>query len=177
MAALTAALAALTVAGTVNQFAGQRREAKVAQQMGDYEAQLFGQNADLADLQAEDAIARGHEAELKSRGGSRQLVGAQRASLAAQGIDIDTGSARDVVENDAMLGELEALTIRNNARRAAWGFNVQASQYRNQGELARTAGRNTAKALRNQSVSTLLNGAGDLYSIYQSYGKSAKKGS
>lgn len=173
MAALTAALAALTIGSTVSRFASDRRDAKTAQQQGDYEAQLYGMNAGLAEEQSRDAIARGHEAELKSRSGSRQLIGSQRAALAAQGIALDSGSAVDVVENDAALGELDALTIRNNAKREAWGFQTQATQYRQQGELARTSGRNTAKALRNRSVSTLLSGAGDLFSVYQSYGKTS----
>lgn len=170
MAALTAALTALTIGSTVSQFGEQRRQAKTAEVMGDYEAQLYNQNAGLADMQAADAIARGREAELKVRGDSRQLVGAQRAALAAQGIAIDSGSAADVIENDAMMGELDALTVRNNARRAAWGFNVQGEQYRAQGELARAVGRNTAKALRRGSVNTLLSGAGQLYEVYNSYG-------
>lgn len=170
MAALTAALTALTIGSTVSQFAEQRRQAKTSEVMGDYEAQLYNTNAGLAEMQAADVIARGREAELKVRGGSRQLVGAQRAALAAQGIAIDSGSAADVIENDAMMGELDALTVRNNARREAWGYNVQAAQYRSQGELARVAGRNTAKGLRRQSVNTLLSGAGQLYDVYSSYG-------
>ena len=174
MAALTAALAALTVGSTISQFANQRRDAKTAEQMGNYEAQLYGTNADLAELQAEDAIARGRESEMRARAGTRQLVGSQWAALAAQGISLDTGSALDVVANDAMLGELDALTIRNNARREAWGYQVQATQYRQQGEFARAAGRNTAKSLRNRSVTTLMSGAGDLFNIYQSYGKGVK---
>lgn len=177
MAALTAALAALTIGNTVSKFGTDRREAKTAEQMGDYEAQLYGTNADLAELQAADAIARGHESELRSRRGSRQLIGSQRAALAAQGISLDTGSPLDVVENDAALGELDALTIRNNAKREAWGFQTQATQYRSQGEMARTSGRNTAKALRNRSVSTLLSGAGELFNVYQAYGKTSARSS
>lgn len=176
MAALTAGLAALTVAGTANQFITQRREAKAAEQMGDYEAQLYGMNAEFAELQAEDAIARGRESEFRSRAGTRQLVGAQRVALAAQGISLDTGSPADVIENDMMLGELDALTIRNNARREAWGFQAQAAQYRAHGDMARWAGKRAAKSLRNQSVSTLLSGAGNLFSIYQSYGKTSGSG-
>ena len=174
MAALSTAaligLGATTVAGTYNQYTQQRRGAKALEQHADYEAQLYGMNADLADAQAEDALARGHESELRSRGASRRLVGAQRASLAAQGVDIGTGSPAAVIANDAALGELDALTIRNNARREAWGYRTQASMNRNQGALTRSAGYNSARNLRDASTGTLLSGAGQLFSLYNSYG-------
>jgi hypothetical protein len=170
MAALTGALLGLTALNTIQKFAGDRRNATAAQQQGDYQAGIFGQDASLADQQAADAIARGHEAELKSRGSTRLLTGTQRTDLAAQGIDIGSGSAADIVGQDRALGELDALQIRNNARREAWGYNTQAAQYRSQADMARLAGRNTAAAYRNQSVNTLLSGAGDLFSTYQSFG-------
>lgn len=170
MAALTAALLAATTASTISKFAGDRRNARAAEQQGNYESAIYGQNATLADQQATDAIARGHEAELRSRGGTRQLVGSQRAALGAQGIALDSGSAQDVVQNDEALGELDALTIRNNARREAYGYSTQAAQYRQQGQMAQLAGQNTAKAYRQQGTSTLLAGAGDLFNVYQSYG-------
>lgn len=170
MAALTGALLGLTALKTISGFASDRRNATLAQQQGDYQSQIYNQDATLADQQAADAIARGHESELRSRSGTRQLVGSQRASMAAQGISLDTGSPQDVVTNDESLGELDALTIRNNARREAYGFQTQAAQYRSQAAMAQTAGSNTAKAYRDQGVNTLLSGAGDLFNVYQSYG-------
>jgi hypothetical protein len=170
MAALTGALLGLTALNTIQKFASDRRNATAAQQQGDYQAGIFGQDASLADQQATDAIARGHESELKSRGSTRLLTGTQRADLAAQGISLDSGSAADIIDQDRALGELDALQIRNNARREAWGFQTQAAQYRSQADMARVAGRNTAAAYRNQSVNTLLSGASDLFSTYQSFG-------
>lgn len=174
MAALSTAafatMAATSIASTYNQHTQQRRWARALEQHADYEAQLYGMNADLAGAQGADAIARGHEAELRSRSSSRRLVGAQRAGLAAQGVDLSTGSPAAVIENDMALGELDALTIRNNARREAWGYQAQASMYRNQGAVGRQAGYNSARQLRDASTGTLLNGAGQLFSIYNTYG-------
>lgn len=170
MGAVTPVLMAVTAARSIAGYVGSRRQATAAQQQGNYESQLFSQNADFADAQAADAIARGHEAELRSRGQTRQLTGSQRASYAAQGISLDTGSPVDVVTQDEALGELDALTIRNNARREAYGFSTQASQYRSQAQMARTAGKNTAAAYGNEGVSTLLGGAADLYNVYAAYG-------
>lgn len=173
MAALsTIALSSLVVANAVNQSVEQRRAATAAEQQGNFEALLFGMNADQADRQADDAVARGRQDESAARRSGRLLTGAQRATMAAQGLDLSTGSPQDVVQNDVALGELDAITIRNNARREAMGFHSQAAGYRMQGGWARTAGRNAARTLRRQSTMTLLGGAGDLMSIYQKFGQS-----
>jgi len=101
-------------------------------------------NARIADLQAEDAILRGRDDERLFRRQTDVLIGAQRTSLAAQGIEIDSGTALRIQEDTAALGELDALTIRNNARREAWGYQVQAGDQRLRGDIARAEGRNRA---------------------------------
>lgn len=171
MAALSglalAGMAALTTANTVQQFGAQRSAATGAARQGAFEQGIYNQDAAVADLQAQDAIARGTEAELRYRRGVRGTVGSQRAALAAQGVDLAGGSAADVQAETTLLGELDALTIRNNARREAWGFQVQATDLRARGQLARMGGDNTAAALRTQSIGTLLTGASQLTDLYR----------
>lgn len=162
MAALTAAVIGLTVASTVTKFKSERDSAKGAERQGNYEKQIYDQNAKYAEQQAADAIQVGQEAEYRHRAGVRGLVGSQRAASAAQGIDIDSGSALDIQLESVGIGELDALTIRNNAAREAWGYKVEAADLRNRGALAQYAGRNAAASYRNQSWSTLLTGAGEL---------------
>lgn len=172
----TLALLSLSAAQTAGRYGDQRRAAGAAERQGNYEGDLLDQNATMADRQAADAVARGHEGEQSTRRGMRLLSGSQRAAIGASGVMVDSGSARNVVEGDQELGELEALTIRNNAKREAWGYQVQADDYRRQGGMARTAGREKAAALRRQSTSTLLSGAGDLASIYATAPKGISRG-
>lgn len=174
MAALTGALLALTAAKTISDFTGQRKAAAGAQSQGNYEGSLFDLNAGVADQQAADAIARGGEAVGRSQAATRQLTGSQRAAQAASGVDIGAGSPSDVIANDQTLGEFDAISIKQNAQREAWGYQVQAANDRAQGNLARMGGRNQAISLRNQSFGTLLNGAADMYNIYDSFGKTSK---
>jgi hypothetical protein len=75
---------------------------------------------------------------------------------------VNSGSALDVQRSDRRLADVDMATIRNNAKRQAWGFTTEAAGYKLQGDFARTAGRNAAAALRTQSVGTLLNGIGSL---------------
>lgn len=164
----TLALLSLSAAKTGINYSNQRKAAKATEREADYSAGILEQNAGYAREQAADALTRGHEAELDTVRGQRQLHGAQRAAGAAAGIDINSGSARDVQTNDERMALEEERRIRNNAAREAHGFQVQGDDYLAQAQLTRVAGQNQAKALRRQSMSTLLSGAGELASTYAS---------
>lgn len=138
-------------------------------------AGLFDYNAAVADLQASDAIARGAEEENRFRAGVRGIVGAQRAGFAAGNVDVGFGSALDVQADAAYLGELDALTIRTNAAREAWGYKVEAEDLRRRGQITRKEGKNAELAGREQrlqsrigAASTILGTAGSL--VGQKYG-------
>lgn len=141
------------------------------------EAQLSDFNASVADAQAVDAVQRGQEEESRYRTGVRDLIGSQRAGFAASGVDVGYGSTVDVQADAAFLGELDALTIRNNAAREAWGFNVQATDLRKRAEIARktgayaeATGREQQKAARIGAATTLVAGAGSLLAQRYGYG-------
>ena len=50
----------------------------------------------------------------------------------------------DFQGDPAAIGEQDALTIRANAARQAWGYKVEANNYRNEGRVAKATGRNAA---------------------------------
>lgn len=167
MAALTAALLAMTAASTAQGFMANRQAGKIGRAQGKYEGQLADMNAALADVQATDALARGDEAAGRSRLGTTQLLGGQRAALGASGVVINDGSAAQVQAEARFYGALDEITIRNNARREAWGFKAQAINDRAQGRMSRAAGRNIGKASDLASYSSLLTGAAQAGSIYR----------
>lgn len=145
MAALTGLIAAQGVsaaAGMGNAYS----QAQAARAQGAYQKQQLGFNARLSDLAAQDAIRRGQEDAQRHRTATKGLIGSQRASLAAQGIEIDSGSALEIQQDTRALGELDALTIQNNARRQAWGFKVQAQDLRFQGRMAKLGARTQARS-------------------------------
>lgn len=155
---------------------GAAKQAGIAQrEAAESEAQLSDFNAHVADAQAQDAVERGAEEESRYRTGVRDLIGSQRTGFAASGVDVGYGSAVDVQADTAFLGELDALTIRNNAAREAWGFKVQATDLRKRAEITRkaganaeAAGREAQKAARIGAATTLVAGAGSL--LAQKYG-------
>jgi hypothetical protein len=116
---------------------------------------LYDNNALLAEYQSQDALERGVVEERTMRRQTNKVIGAQRANLAAQGVDVNKGSALDVQADAAYLGELDAITIRNNAAKEAWGYRVAATDARARGDIARREGTFGA-------FTTILDSAGSL---------------
>jgi hypothetical protein len=124
----------LGIAGSVLDILARLKAGEAAKELADF-------NAAMAEARARDALARGAEEESRYRQGVKVLIGSQRAGFAAQGVDVGVGSPVDVTADAAFLGELDALTLRNNARREAWGYRVEAENFRLGGQQAQTAAR------------------------------------
>lgn len=157
---------------TAFNFMQSRSQAHAASQAGDFEATQLRQNATTADQQAADAISRGQMEEGKVKLDTTQRIGSTKAALASQGVDVGSGSALDVQASEASLGALDQLTIRNNAAREAWGYNVQGTDLRNQATMAQLGGNRAAAGYKAQGVSALLNGAAQEYGLYSSLNRS-----
>jgi hypothetical protein len=176
MAALTALSIGLAVAGMGIQAYGQHKAGQAAKEAGKAEkaasesqAELADFNASVAALQSTDAVERGEEQANRLRSQVRGAIGAQRAGIAAGNIDVGFGSAVDVQADAAYLGELDALTIRTNAAREAWGYQVQATDLRRRAEIARktgvyqeAAGQQAARNANIAALGTIATGAGSL---------------
>lgn len=161
--------------GAMSQLSGSKKTAVALVSAGKAQRQLADYNAEVAEMQANDALARGAEEEARHRVNVRRMVGSQRAGLAAQGVDISSGSALDIQADTAQMGELDALTIRANAAREAWGFKVQAVDLRQRGLIAEQTGYMNAEATRIAgkagATSTLISGAGKMLAISYGWGK------
>lgn len=142
----------LIIGLTAYQVYSQVKAGKQAKSIGDYNAQVY-------ENQAVDAIDRGKDNEQRFRLGVKALIGSQKAGFAGQGVDVNSGSALDVQADAAFLGELDALTIRTNAARDAQGFRDQAQNSR----MGGTAARNQAYG---QAAGTVLSSASLLSNRY-----------
>lgn len=111
-----------------------------------FEANQFEFNSRIRERQAEDALKRGHRAATEVRKKTKRVIGAQRAALAAQGIELDDGSALAIQEDTAAVGEVDALTVQNNAWREAWGFKVEAADLKSRAAFTRIGGESRAKS-------------------------------
>ncbi len=94
---------------------------------GSFQKTMAEINARMARRQAEDSIKRGEEAANQIRKTGKQVAGAQRASAAAQGLDVNEGSAADLLTDTEMAVTADIINVKNNAWREAWGLQVQAT--------------------------------------------------
>jgi hypothetical protein len=155
-------LIGVTVGGIVMDVIGKIKAGNAAKNIGDYNAAQY-------ELQAQDAIQRGGADEEKFRAGVKTLIGGQRAGFAGQNVDIGQGTPVDVVSDTAFLGELDALTIRQNAQREAHGYQAMAENARLGGDAAKSAAYWSAGA-------TALGGAGSLLAARYGWGRSTTRG-
>jgi hypothetical protein len=168
----TLALAATAIGGVVSA-GGAIMQGQAQAKQAKYQSAVERNNAQIAGWQAEDATQRGKIEEQRQRLQTARLHGAQRAGMAANGVEIDSGSPLDVLMDTAQLGELDALTIRSNAEREVYGLRTQQGNLMAQSGLTTMAGRNAQQASYISAGSTLLSTAataGDRALTYKKYG-------
>jgi len=149
-----------SIAGTGMQAIGAYQTAQSQKASYAYQSRVSENNAKIGEWQAQDAMKRGERAEIDQRRKTAQLKGAQTASLAARGLDIGTGSALNILSDTDYLGEIDALTIRDNSRREAWGIRQGAQNDTNNAGVLRGAG--NAISPIGAGATSLLTGAGQV---------------
>lgn len=167
---LIAAIIGVKALKTGLDISGNEKQARLFRAEGEDEATLFGKNAELADEQAADALARGQEAVVQQRARMRGLSGEQVAAFGASGTTVGVGSGARASASDFHLGESDTAVIERNAAREALGYKKEAEIDRYRGDMARRAGQNRARATRALSWGSLTNFGGDLLGMYNSGG-------
>lgn len=145
MAAATALLVGATALGAGSQLIGAYNQSQAIKAQGRYQQGIAESNAITDEMKARDAIERGRQESMVVRNRAAQVRGQQRASYAGQGVDVNSGSALSVQDEAYTMGEIDALTVKNNAWREAWGFKTDAMQQRGQGRLAMMTAKSNAR--------------------------------
>jgi hypothetical protein len=120
-------------------------QAGAISEQGKFQTQQMETNARMAKMQADQATKRGEKAAQAVRQKTKQLIGSQRAALAAQGIEVNADTAADIQADTSALGALDALTVKNNAWLEAWGYKVQANDYETQAKMVSNAAKYNSK--------------------------------
>ena len=116
-------------------------------------------NIALAGEAGSDALIRGKQEASALRTGASSVAAEQFVAFSNSGIDASTGTAADVQASTKARGELEALTVENNAAREAWGYKKHGLAFQTQ------AGINSSR--RNREVAgTVLGTLGNAASAY-----------
>lgn len=124
------------------------------------QADMADISARLSERAAQSALQEGAVQESKSRYATTQLKSTQHASLAANGLVTNEGTAKDIQTSTEYMGKLDADIIAANAARAAWGYRMQGVNFENDALMKRTAAGSISPGL--SGFSTLLTGAGSI---------------
>lgn len=165
-ATLALIAAASSVAGTGIAAVGAVSQGEAASQAAAYNAQVAANNAKLATQNASTIAQEGEQQTAQAQQQTKAKLGAILANQGASGVDVNTGSAVDVRSSAAELGELNAINIRANAVRQAYGQQVQAAGDTGQSQLDKSESSSDAAAGFIKGGSTLLSGASDAYTKF-----------
>jgi hypothetical protein len=132
-------------------------------------AEIAEINAAVAERAAQQELSRGQDLVAQATERAGQVKGAQRAAMAANGIDLGEGSAAEVLTSTDLAKERDMQTIQANAVRAAWGHRVNATSLTSQARTDR-AGADSISPLV-AGTSSLLSSAGQIASSWYSMNK------
>ncbi len=118
-----------TLIGGVFSFVGGQQQAAAQKDAANFQAQVARNNQIIAQQNATYARQAG-AAEAQTQGlRTAAVVGAEEAAQGSSGIDLTTGSPREVRRSTTELGQLDAANITQNAELRARGAEVQASNF------------------------------------------------
>jgi hypothetical protein len=138
-----------------------------------YQAQVAANNAKIAQQNAGMDIQSG-EIQAANQGlKTRAAVGTIKAQEAAQGVDVNTGSFPQVRAAASELGMLDALTLRSDAAKAAYGQEVAATSATAESGLLGAESTQAANAAPGGALGSFLSSASSVGGNYAKYQNSA----
>lgn len=123
--------AGVSALGSYQQAQGQKAMAK-------YDAAVANANAKVAEFKAQDAQDR---AQVDAENIGRQqaaLRGKQKATIAANGIDLASESAGSILSATDFYGLADQKTAVDNGAREAWGYRTQSANYQAEAQMQRS---------------------------------------
>lgn len=129
--------------------------AKASHDQGQFKKGTANYNARVAQNEAQQVRNQSVEAENDHRTKVAQILSRQRAQLAANNIDLNSGSALGLQEDTVTLGEADALRIRSN-------YDGKVNSLLTQSDLTKAQGRFASTAGNNQAIGSLLSGASSI---------------
>lgn len=158
------AVAVTQLAGILSGMAGSFYSAKSQRSSLRFAADMARINARVAEQSAQGVLAQGERDAVALSMRYGQVKGAQRAALAANGVDLGYGSAAEIQASTDLLKETDLNTVSANAVRSAWGYRTQAVNAQNEALLRSTAADSISPGAA--AATTLLGSAGSVASSW-----------
>lgn len=158
-------------AGTAVSAAGSIKQGNQQAAQARYQAAMAQNNAAIARQNAQDVVTAGKAEEQRQRIANSQQLGELRAGMGASGVDVGIGSALDASADQTMVGEVNALNVRDSWIRNQNNYLQQANDLENQAAMYSSAAKNAKSSGLWGAAGTLLTGAGRVGSGYYSMTK------
>ena len=100
-----------------------------------YQAQIAANNAKIANQNAAYAAAAGHAKEEQQGMKGAAQMGAIKAEIAANGVDVNTGTAKDVQTSAREEEQLNTLNVTNKSALEVYGYRAQQSNFQAEEQL------------------------------------------
>jgi hypothetical protein len=164
---------AMGVAGAGIQAVGAYEQGQAQSQNAAYQAQVARNNAAIAVQNESWTSAQGAAEEAAQGMKARAVVGGIKARQGANNIAVDTGSAATVRSGATELADLDAMTIRSNTARKAYGYAVEGTSDTAESKLLTAESGQAAEGGDLSALGTFLNGASSVGAKYSAYQSSA----
>lgn len=165
--AVTAIGTSVAAAGTAAYGAMQSSQATSAADA--YQSQMATINQGIANTAAQNALLAGNVEQQQKANQENQLLGQQKVALAANGVDVNSGSSVSLESDTKAEGMMDQLTIQSNAQREAIGYQTQSLNYQGQAGLDEASSQNALSAGELSAGSSVLTGAGSVASSWYNY--------
>jgi hypothetical protein len=152
----------LTVASAAVTMGGQFMQGQSAYTNAKYQQSAANANAALASQQAKDSIVETQQQAARRYREAGNLEGQQQAAMAANGIDINYGSAADVLRDDKMIAGEDVGNIYTQGARQEQGYLTDAYNYRLKASAAKSEAKSAGLATGLAMAGTALSSASQL---------------
>lgn len=156
-----------SLAGGLLSAFGAQKEGEATQQMYNYKAQVAKINADINRQNAAWALTKGEKEATQYGMKAAQQRGAIRTAQGASGLDVNSGSAKEVQRSQEAIKNMDMSTIRENAAKVAYDYETKAYMDENQSTLDIMSGKNAKSAGNLKAIGSIIGSVSSVSSKWQ----------
>jgi hypothetical protein len=153
-----------TLAGGITSAIGAQTTAAATQQSYNYQAGVAKLNSTIDLQNADYARSQGETTAMQYGLQAGQRAANIKVAQAASGLDVNSGSAKDVQTSQRTITGIDTAQIRSNAAKTAYDYDVKSTADLNQSTLDVMAGNNAITAGNIQAASSILGSVGSVAS-------------
>ncbi|MHB0973141.1 MAG: virion core protein, T7 gp14 family [Thiobacillus sp.] len=159
----------MQAAGAVSGAIGGFYAAKSTKRQLQFDAAMADINARISELGAQQELLNGQQQVGALTLQAGQLKSRQRASMAANGIDLGEGNAAELQASTDIMKAIDKNTLEANAVRSAWGLRTQGANYQSEAITKRGTAAGISPFMA--GASSMLTGAGQVASSWYAMNK------